>query len=218
MLHCTPQPRDRRRLCRDPGGCVVTMRSTGTISVIRGFIWTSLLLLHLTPHNNHRSVSRRSKALSTIEHHPTGTYWLRLRHEDHHMLNGVVDLCDLCILITCINIHIRHIFVSMFARLIVLLAYDVWDSFYYNPMMYETHIYVSMSARTNYSHQCHQLFHAELFSAIVSRQFFPACSFPPIISRSLFFVNSFPVFSFLSTPSHLFFPTISILHVLYKTI
>jgi hypothetical protein len=141
-LHATA--RDTRRLCRDPRGWVVTTRSTGTISVV---IWPCLLLLHLTPHNNHRLASSRSKALNTIERHPTGICGRRLRREDQHVLHGIADLCDLCILIICINIRIRHIwslyetyiFVSMFARLIVLLADNVWNSLYYYPMMYETH-------------------------------------------------------------------------------
>jgi hypothetical protein len=63
----------------------------------------------LTPHNNHRPASRRSKTLSTIEHHPTGLCGRRLGHEDHHVLHGVADLCDLCILIICVNVRIRHV-------------------------------------------------------------------------------------------------------------
>jgi hypothetical protein len=63
--------------------------------------------------------------ISTIERPLTGMDGRRLRHEDHHVLRAVDDLCDLCILIMCMHIRIRHIFVSMFVVLIVLLSNDV---------------------------------------------------------------------------------------------
>jgi hypothetical protein len=88
-------------------------------------IWPCLLLLHLIPHSSHRPATKRSRALSTIERPLTGMDGRRLRHEDHHVLRAVDDLCDLCILIICMHIRIRHIFLSMFAVLIVLLSDDV---------------------------------------------------------------------------------------------
>jgi hypothetical protein len=132
MLHCTLQPREGHRLCRDRRGWLVTTILTRTLWVV---IWPCLLLIHLIPHNSYRPATRRSRALSTIERPLTGMDGRRPRHEGHHVLHGVADLYDLCILIICINIRIRHIFVNLCETYCTTTRWcmrHIYVSMYYN--------------------------------------------------------------------------------------